>query len=215
MLKTIDGRTLTGLRRQIKGLGEIDETKHESNLLVDIENGVKLATAFHEDVYASLTPAQADKATKAILPYLEFAKWPQDIKMRRLNGVLKATKALKDFSKLLAVCEFWTGGKPDPFHPTCGNLPGLSPEARVQVYVRVIIRETLVPLVGVDTDAAVNQIMDFAKLAIPRLESVNPLDLTMETAEQMGLCSRVFRVALTGADPAIGSEYSEDFNFRY
>ena len=177
MARSIDGRTLQGLSRQIGVCEATPKLNHIGNELAKLRDHLDLSKLFHPAVLNEQKDEVINPAIDRLSVELPPEKWPVATVNNMLSRTITSQKNGEDFANLVRVCDPWSAGKFDLKDLTVGAFPNLTEVSKISVCTRVLFRETLFFYVNKGGPGAVG-VQKLCVCIRTRLETYDALDIS-------------------------------------
>ncbi|CAK0804765.1 unnamed protein product [Prorocentrum cordatum] len=147
MMANSDGRTLTGIKNQMEKLGDVEVTREYANTLRLHKADYDLACLLQKPGVFQHTEERLDQILRDLGPKVK-GDFPYEVSCVVISIKMRYLREKSQFAMFLGMASPWSKGEFSILARTVGAMPGMSAAARIQLYQRVVFKETLVPMIG-------------------------------------------------------------------
>ena len=145
MVKKIDGRTMTGLVRQVSKLQENETTKTDGDNLDLHRKDLLIAASFHRERWIALSSEEKHAAKVRMQEKVPIDQWQLSVKQMILNEEVADARRDGDWETFEnAVDPFRVVPEFDLMKPSLGGLVESSETSKINNFSRVYFKEFLV-----------------------------------------------------------------------
>ena len=211
MVKKIDGRTMTGLVRQVSKLQENEATKTDGDNLDLHRKDLLIAASFHRERWIALSSEEKHAAKVRMQEKVPIDQWQLSVKQMILNEEVADARRDGDWETFEnAVDPFRVVPEFDLMKPSLGGLVESSETSKINNFSRVYFKEFLVASIA-KGDKAKEVVLEGCQRQVKRHENFDVFDCSDTSRDAMQHYRNTWQFLELILDPECSVTDRQDF----
>ena len=213
MTKTIDGRTITGINRQLAATENVPAMKALHDELQNIKEVADICKVFLPSQLKTQLDADVNSAIDRVSTVLCPEQWPSEVTNGLLSRSITSIKASGNWRKYVEVCDPWAcAADYDLKNLSIGTMRNLNESSRITVCSRVLIKEGLFAFMSKGAEAS-SHVVKVSREMLAIFDNYDALDMSPEGLPYIKEYTLIAECLAGLGDFSTGLRY-KDFNMR-
>ena len=208
MVKCVDGRTMTGCKRQRDTFSKHADTHDDCNELKVLITNTEVCYIFHPSRILNEPDETINKGIEIIEPILAAKDWSSEVHSSLLSRNIIKQRKLKDWKPLYSIVDPWMSTEYSLANPCVCSMPTVNEAGRIQICNRVLYKETLVVMIG-EGQPSHQEVNSMSKITHEQLNEHDIVEMDGGSVDARKDYKRIWEFIMTLADFTNGIRYKD------